>query len=284
MSNPNYGNELPPYGYQNKPQENTSHAYGAPQRSQNLSDAENGKGPYTSNSWGEFSGLVTKDDRIKFIRKVYGIITVQLLFTFGIVCIFVFVDSVKEFARTNTGISFYLASYIIFVVLLIIMSCFGRTGALRKYPTNYIMLSLITICMTYMLGMISSYHEVQAVLIAIGITFFISVGVTIFAMQTKYDFTNCWMVMLFLVLALFGFGICVAITAPYGNYYIMQAVYGGLGAIVMALFLAIDTQLIIGGKKQYQFSQEDYVFAALQIYLDICNMFLYILALVGAKK
>jgi len=164
------------------------------------------------------------------------------------------------------------------------MSCFGRSGALRAYPANYIMLGLITMSMTYMLGMISSYHEVQAVLIAIGITFFISVGVTLFAMQTKYDFTNCWMVMLFLVLALFGFGICVAITAPYGHYYVMQAVYGGLGAVLMALFLAIDTQMIMGGKRKYQFSQEDYVFAALNIYLDICNMFLYLLTFVSSAK
>lgn len=284
MSNPNYAQDLPAYGSQTKSQANGSYGHGVPKRSQNLSDAENGRGPMTSNSWGDFNGLVTKDNRIQFIRKVYGIITVQLLFTFGIVCVFVFVDSVKNFAKTETGLWFYLASYIIFIVLLIIMSCFGRSGALRAYPANYIMLGLITMSMTYMLGMISSYHEVQAVLIAIGITFFISVGVTLFAMQTKYDFTNCWMVMLFLVLALFGFGICVAITAPYGHYYVMQAVYGGLGAVLMALFLAIDTQMIMGGKRKYQFSQEDYVFAALNIYLDICNMFLYLLTFVSSAK
>ncbi len=56
----------------------------------------------------------------------------------------------------------------------------------------------------------------------------------------------------------------------------MQAVYGGLGALLMALFLAIDTQLLLGSKR-YSFNPEDYVNAALQLYLDISYMFLYLL-------
>ncbi len=80
--------------------------------------------------------------------------------------------------------------------------------------------------MTYMLSMISAYHSISAVLIAIGITLFITVGVTLFAMQTKYDFTNCWLLMLCLTLALLGFGIACAITYRYAP--ILQAVYGGI--------------------------------------------------------
>lgn len=136
--------------------------------------------------------------------------------------------------------------------------------------------------MTYMLSMISAYHDVQLVLIAIGITFFISLGVTLFAMQTKFDFTSsCWLVALCLSLALIGFGLACAITFRY--IPILQAVYGGLGALLMALFLGIDTQLLLGNKR-FKYNPEDYVNAALQIYLDICYMFLYILQLLGASK
>ena len=48
----------------------------------------------------------------------------------------------------------------------------------------------------------------------------------------------------------------------------------------MALFLAIDTQLLLGNKR-YAFNPEDYVNAALQLYLDISYMFLYILQFAG---
>lgn len=127
--------------------------------------------------------------------------------------------------------------------------------------------------MTYMLGMVSAYHDIDAVLIAIGITLLITIGVTIFAMQTKYDFTkNCILVPICLCFALIGFGIaCI-----FFRNDIMQAVYGGLGAVLMALFLVIDTQMILGGKR-YQFSEEDYISATLQLYLDICYIFMYIL-------
>ena len=128
--------------------------------------------------------------------------------------------------------------------------------------------------------MISVYHDVDAVLIAIGITLLITVGVTIFAMQTKYDFTqNCMLVAVCLGFALIGFGIaCIFV-----RNNIMQAVYGGLGALLMALFLAIDTQLILGNKR-FAFNPEDYVLATLQLYLDICQLFLYLLTLLGSKK
>lgn len=48
-------------------------------------------------------------------------------------------------------------------------------------------------------------------------------------------------------------------------------------------FLAVDTQLILGNK-QLAISQEEYVFAALNLYTDIINIFLYILAIIGRAK
>lgn len=136
--------------------------------------------------------------------------------------------------------------------------------------------------MTYMLGMISAYHDVDAVLIAIAITLFITVGVTLFAMQTKYDLTSsCWLLIFMLVLALVGWGIGIGLCFAWSKP--LQGVYGGVGALLMALFLAIDTQMIIGNKK-FRYDSEDYINAALQLYLDICYIFLYILQLVGAAK
>jgi len=44
-----------------------------------------------NNQWGNMSGLSDKVVRIRFIRKVYMILSAQLIFTFGIVAIFVFV-------------------------------------------------------------------------------------------------------------------------------------------------------------------------------------------------
>ena len=60
--------------------------------------------------------------------------------------------------------------------------------------------------------------------------------------------------------------------------------YGSLGALVFSLYIVYDTQLMMGGKHKYALSPEEYIFAALNLYLDIINLFLYILTLVGAAK
>ncbi len=83
-----------------------------------------------------------------------------------------------------------------------------------------------------MLGMVSSYHRVEGVLIAVGITLFVTVGVTLFSIQTKYDFTtlSCfcisWLTMICLTLALLGFGIAFAAIHLASLSY-LQAAYGG---------------------------------------------------------
>lgn len=48
-------------------------------------------------------------------------------------------------------------------------------------------------------------------------------------------------------------------------------------------FLAVDTQLLLGNKKM-ALSPEEYIFAALNLYTDIINIFLYLLALVGRAR
>jgi len=38
---------------------------------------------------------------------------------------------------------------------------------------------------------------------------------------------------------------------------------------------------MLGGKHKYSLSPEEYIFAALNLYLDIVNMFVYVLSIVG---
>ena len=60
--------------------------------------------------------------------------------------------------------------------------------------------------------------------------------------------------------------------------------YGSAGALVFSLYIVYDTQLMMGGKHKYSLSPEEYVFASLNLYLDIINLFLYILMIIGAAR
>ena len=48
--------------------------------------------------------------------------------------------------------------------------------------------------------------------------------------------------------------------------------------------LYVDVRLVVGGKRKIAFSPEEYIFAALIIYLDIIEIFIYILLIVGGKR
>lgn len=42
--------------------------------------------------------------------------------------------------------------------------------------------------------------------------------------------------------------------------------------------------MMMGGKHKYSISPEEYIFAALNLYLDIINIFIYILSIIGASR
>ncbi|XP_012503493.1 PREDICTED: protein lifeguard 1 isoform X1 [Propithecus coquereli] len=139
--------------------------------------------------------------------------------------------------------------------------------------------SILTVSLSYMVGMIASFYNTEAVIMAVGITTAVCFTVVIFSMQTRYDFTSCMGVLLVSMVVLFIFAIlCIFI-----RNRILEIVYASLGALLFTCFLAVDTQLLLGNK-QLSLSPEEYVFAALNLYTDIINIFLYILTIIGRAK
>lgn len=41
---------------------------------------------------------------------------------------------------------------------------------------------------------------------------------------------------------------------------------------------------MIGGRHKYALSPEEYVFAALTLYLDVVNIFMYLLSIIGGSR
>jgi len=65
---------------------------------------------------------------------------------------------------------------------------------------------------------------------------------------------------------------------------IITLVYASIGALLFSVYLIYDTQLMMGGEHKYSISPEEYIFAALNLYLDIINIFMYILTIIGASR
>ncbi|CAK6960553.1 glutamate receptor%2C ionotropic, N-methyl D-aspartate-associated protein 1b (glutamate binding) [Scomber scombrus] len=220
-------------------------------------------------------GLDDKSIRRAFIRKVFLVLTAQLMVTFAFVAVFTFVEEIKAFVMVN--IWTYYVSYGVFIVSVCVISCCGNVR--RKHPWNLIALSILTLSMSYMVGMIASFHDTDTVVMAVGITAVVCFTVVIFSLQTKYDFTSCHGVLFVCLMVLIVFGIlCIFI-----RHRILHIVYAGLGALLFTCFLAVDTQLLLGNK-ELSLSPEEYIFAALNLYTDIINIFLYILAILGKAR
>lgn len=150
----------------------------------------------------------------------------------------------------------------------------------RKTPLNFIFLFLFTVAESFLLGMVAGQYEANEVLMAVGITAAVALGLTLFALQTKWDFTMCGGVLVacLVVFIIFGF---VAIFVA-GS--VIHMVYASLGALLFSVYLVYDTQLMMGGSHKYSISPEEYIFAALNLYLDIINIFMYILAIIGLSR
>ncbi|CAF5060340.1 unnamed protein product [Rotaria sp. Silwood1] len=135
---------------------------------------------------------------------------IQLSITFGFIALFYFTPPIREYVQSQNGRWLYFASYGVFLVTYFVLVCSQR--AVRRFPLNLILLGILTLSMSYMMGMISAYYKIESILIAIGITAVVCLGVTLFSFQTKYDFTSCFEVLFVMSLALLAFGIVCAFT------------------------------------------------------------------------
>ncbi|XP_062337160.1 protein lifeguard 2a [Osmerus eperlanus] len=220
-----------------------------------------------------------KNIRRMFIRKVFCILMVQLFVTFGIVALFTFCEPVRQYVQYNRIL--YLASYITFMGTYLVLVC--STSARRQYPTNLILLSIFTLAMSYMAGMLASYHNTKVVMLCIGITALVCLFITLFCFQTKFDLTSCHGLLFSFMMVLMITGLLLLFTVPFGYIPWLQTMYAGLGALVFTLFLAFDVQLLMGNRR-YSLSPEEHVFGALCLYMDVVYIFFFLLQLFGSQE
>jgi protein lifeguard len=128
----------------------------------------------------------------------------------------------------------------------------------------------------YSISVIVSFYKASIVLNAVVLTAGIFVFLTLFACQSKYDFTS-WMPYAFGALwALLLFGLMSAFF-PYNSY--IELVYGGVAALIFSVYILIDTQLVM---RKYHVEEE--IAASISLYLDIINLFLAILRILNSQS
>lgn len=202
-----------------------------------------------------------------FIRKVYSLISLQLVLTFTTVSIFSLETTINTLivSHPDYNMIFSILSFLFFIMLF----CFQQ-----KYPANIILLFLFTLCTSYNIGYISAVYVYQnnsfTILCATGITFIDFFILTWYVLYTKKDFQ---FLHTFLFIGLLSFLLFSVFTIFSPQYFApLNSLIGFAGSVLFSGFILYDTSILV-----HNLGPDDYIIAAVQLYLDIVNLFLSIL-------
>lgn len=200
--------------------------------------------------------------RAAFVRKVYTILFCQILGT----CIVS-----GALSQSPKAISWVQANS--WTLLLGFFLTLINLGVLywkrHSHPTNFIFLSTFTLLEAYTIGVAVAFYDQIIVLEALLITLAIFLGLTLFTFQSKYDFSG-------MAPFLFGGLIGLIVTGMIGMFFpfsrTVDLIYGGLGALLFSGYIVFDTYMI-----NNRLSPDEFIVAAINLYLDFINLFLSIL-------
>ena len=213
-----------------------------------------------------------------FIRKVFGIVTFQLIFSF----LFILMCNtkvVKKFISRNQTfwVLMTLSSVICFIISACILICNRRLA--RKVPHNYILLFFVTLSESILCATAALHYSFDIVVTSILLTIGAALGIIIYTLRTKRDLSACGMALMTFVSQLFFFGF---INLFIRSKFLDLLYCFGVTALI-GIYLVYDVQLITG-KFGIEYSIDDYVFASMELYIDIIRLFLQILRILGKLK
>ncbi|KAK5966298.1 hypothetical protein GCK32_010038 [Trichostrongylus colubriformis] len=277
----NYG--PPPHDWSGEPYGNTPVYTGPPQNWSGYPYAN--RNPYYWNRASYDSPDVerfAKDEfgfdnasiRAGFVRKVFAIVTVMGLVNVLMVTPVVVNTELRLMVKEHSWM--YLIAFIIFLTSYCTLICCRSVA--RSFPTNLIILAFFTIAAGMMLMVLCAKASPQAVLLAVITTTICCTAIILFATQTSIDITSYIFIIFAASIAVFIFGVVLAILSIFMYIKALHIIFSAVVCVLFMVYLAVDIQLIVGGRK-YEISPEEYVFAALMLFVDIYEIFITLLSL-----
>ncbi|XP_016974261.1 protein lifeguard 1 [Drosophila rhopaloa] len=226
---------------------------------------------------GEDKGFGSCNDSIRrgFIRKVYLILLTQMITSLVVIAGLTVDKQVRLEVAKSTWM--FLLALLVVVVILVTLAC--NEDLRRRTPVNFILLAAFTLAESFLLGIAACRYAPKEIFMAVVITAAVCLGLTLFALQTRYDFTMMGGILVSCLIILLLFGILTMFVG--GGLF--TTLYASLSALLFSVYLVYDTQLMLGGRHRYSISPEEYIFAALNLYMDVINIFLDILQVIGGS-
>ena len=132
----------------------------------------------------QFTQTAETQMRHAFIRKVYSVLCLQLIASFGLLAYLTYDGAAQAFVLGRPGLA-YTAMALSFVMLMLLL-CYRQS-----YPTNLGLLALWTLVEAYTISIVTCTYaragEGEMVLQALGITALLFIALTVFTLQRYVD-------------------------------------------------------------------------------------------------
>tara|TARA_Y100000590_G_scaffold411507_2_gene505634 strand:+ start:1139 stop:1855 length:717 start_codon:yes stop_codon:yes gene_type:complete len=219
-----------------------------------------------------------KEKQQTFISKVYTTIWFQIIFVGLFIALCKNNRDISTFMVSSNGFGLLFILFNLFIIFTVATFC--CFDLIRRRPYNWIYIITMTLIITYFLSFISLGYSGQMLLIAGLTTLLLFCGLTIYSWQTKIDFTMKGNLLLLSLLGLIMIGI-FNVSLPSGIPF-MQIIYPILGSLIFSFYVVYDTQLMIS-KNKFNYEYNDYAIASINIFLDLVNLFLFLLELLNIR-
>ncbi|KAK6164637.1 hypothetical protein DH2020_001501 [Rehmannia glutinosa] len=217
--------------------------------------------------------LESPELRWSFIRKIYTIVSIQLLATIAVAAVVVTVRPISVFfATTGAG----LALYIVLIITPFIVLC-PLYYYYQRHPVNYFLLGVFTLSLAFAVGLTCAFTSGKVILESVILTAVVVVSLTFYtfwAAKRGHDFNFLGPFLFGALVVLMLFAI-IQIFFPLGRISVM--IYGCLASIIFCGYIIYDTDNLI---KRYTY--DEYIWAAVALYLDVINLFLSLLTIFRA--
>jgi len=204
--------------------------------------------------------------RNAFIRKVYSTLFCQILATCIVGGVLSQTPSAVSWVQTHTW-SFYVP---LFGTLINLGLLYWKR---HSHPLNYVLLSTFTLMEAFTLGVVVAFFDNVIVLQALLITLGVFIGLTLFTLQSKYDFSGMGPFLFGGLIALLMTGI-VGVFIPFSKT--MDLIYAIIGCLLFSGYVVYDTYII-----NAKLSPDEFIMGAISLYLDFINLFINILRLLN---
>jgi FtsH-binding integral membrane protein len=207
-----------------------------------------------------------------FVRKVFGILTAQTLFTVFICGIVFAWKDLEDWLQHNLW--FYYVCLAITICLIIVLVCFRKPA--RKVPINYILLFTFTFFESLMLATFSSFYNAESIFLAAVMTLTLFTTMTVIALFTsRKPHTLAMMMYVCCMLSIVSIFFLIFFTSRYVIIVVMAVML-----VVACVYVMIDIDLIT---EKHGLGYDEYIVGALFLYMDIVMIFTYVLAIFGER-